>query len=54
MGEDPDRDKTSQGRDWTESTFNLSTEHEQMLGHAKMLFEQSHYVTGSKQDKFIT
>jgi hypothetical protein len=33
---------------------NFSTEHKQMLGHAKMLFEKGHVSINSKHYKLIT
>jgi hypothetical protein len=62
LGEDPDYDKViarykSQGWDWTKSMtvipVNFSTKHKQMLGHAKILFEQGHVSINSKHDKLI-
>ena len=63
LGENPDYDKViayykSQKWDWTRNMIvipvNFSTEHKQMLGHAKMLFEQGHVSINSKHDKLIT
>jgi hypothetical protein len=33
---------------------NFSTEHKQMLGHAKMLFEKGHVSINQKHGKLIT
>jgi hypothetical protein len=32
---------------------NFSTEHKQMLGHVKMLFEKGHVSINSKHDKLV-
>jgi hypothetical protein len=61
LGEDPDYDKAiayykSQKWDWTKNMHvipvNFSTEHKQMLGHTKMIFEKG-YVS-INQHKLIT
>ena len=63
LGEDPDYDKVIahyklQKSDWTKNMhvipINFSTEHKQMLGHAKMMFEKGYVCINSKHDKLIT
>ena len=62
LGEDHNYNKViarykSQGWDWTKSMVvipvNFNTEHKQMLGHAKMLFEKGHVSINQKHDKLI-